>query len=96
MDAAGKHRSTGTPELKGTQAYPLSFGMSHALAYVTWFQATPDSAQAAKPVDPMTIGPTESEDQVDDMDCFKDLDTPGFEWEHRLNYELILPLSRRR
>ena len=95
VDAGGKHRATGTAALKGTQAYPIAFGMSHALAYDTWFRSTADYSQTVKAMDPMTIKPSDSGDEVDDMSCFRDLDTPGFEWDHRLTCELILPLSRR-
>lgn len=33
VDSAGRVRSTGTKELKATQAYPLEFGAAHAVAY---------------------------------------------------------------
>ena len=33
VDSAGNVRSTGGPDLKGTQAYAMGFGCQHALAY---------------------------------------------------------------
>ena len=92
VDSKGVSRSRGLSALKQTQAYPVGFGMTHALAFHEHTsehpspEATCDLASLASGSPPV--------DAVDDLGCFMDLDLhqPNF-WHSNLDAEKSLPLS---
>ncbi len=89
IDANGRHRSTGTKDLKSTQAYPIGFGLFHAMQFdqhirsigAVTFGPEPDPGSTASP-------------PVDDMGCFTDLDTNTADfWYNNLKQERTVALT---
>ena len=48
MDSEGQRRCQGTPELRGTQAYPEGFGAAHALAFQASYGSAPCTGELAQ------------------------------------------------
>lgn len=87
---AGRVRATGSADLKGTQAYPIGFGIFHARA----FHSHRGQSERGQ------LGPLPSLvpnlEEPDDMGCFEDIDVgPPDRWCHNLRAEMAVPLGTR-
>jgi hypothetical protein len=81
-------RARGTKELKGTQAYPIGFGLWHAMEFHKHISS----------IRSVTLGPLPDPGAesivIDDMGCFADLDTHTHDlWHNNLTGERAVSLT---
>ena len=88
VDDNGITRATGTRSLKGTQAYPLAFGICHGQFFNDHFVSMGGSVDS---IDQSL--PASAPGDVDDMGCFGDLYTSAFTWYNNIDSENVLPLN---
>ncbi len=70
----GQRRSTGGPDLRGTQAYPVGFGAMLALEYHTLLlRFTEEGFPVAATADGTDCEEEPLSDDDSDADCFEDL-----------------------
>jgi hypothetical protein len=90
VDESGTTRARGTKNLKQTQAYPIGFGLSHAMVFADYVAAQGGIKDTFGP-DPTVL----EGDPADDMGCFEDLETHTANfWFNNLEREQTLKLSR--